>query len=476
MNCLRKGILGVIILFVGGAGSLPVFAQQEGAEKPARPEIPPAVDANNNQQNENQEPQQLQPDSQPLSSVLNPTLGTSEMRHSYWAPGIKYSNSALSNSLNPGVQSGWNTTSFVSGDMSLLQAWSHSLLSANYSGGGFFSTDSLQGNGQYHQLSTAYEVDHRIWQLLLVDQFSYLPQTGFGFGGPGALGFPGINGALAVPLPGLQPALLPNQTIVTLTGPRYSDASAAQLTFAMGPRDSITFAGVYGLLRFVNPGNIDCDSEIFNVGYNHAISRKDTIGLVYTFSAYHFPSNPQALGDHVGQFVYGRKITARLTLRLGGGPEVTEFRVPIGVLTQKVSGSGSGALIYGFSRGDISLNFMHGLSGGSGVFSGSTADVASASWSRQLTRVWNTRVNFGYARNSQILSLPWLTAPVFDSWIAGAGLSRAIGRMADFSLGYQAQLQNSNVAVCNTPSCGTNYTLHQIILTIDWHTRPFVLR
>jgi len=39
------------------------------------------------------------------------------------------------------------------GTLSLLQAWSGSQLAINYSGGGFISTDSTQGNGYYHQLA-----------------------------------------------------------------------------------------------------------------------------------------------------------------------------------------------------------------------------------------------------------------------------------------------------------------------------------
>jgi len=80
----------------------------------------------------------MKPDNQPLSGVLNPTLGTPEVRHSYWVPGIEYSNTVRSNPVSPTSNSAWNTSSFVSGDVSLLEAWSHSQLSVDYSGGGFF--------------------------------------------------------------------------------------------------------------------------------------------------------------------------------------------------------------------------------------------------------------------------------------------------------------------------------------------------
>jgi hypothetical protein len=478
MNGWRKLIYEIVVLTAACCWTSPLLAQQEVGEKPkpAGREYPPLIEPGDKQQDADQEAQKMQPDNGPLGGIQNPTLGTTEMLHSYWVPGIEYSNTARSSSVGAAPNSGWDTTSYLSGNVSLLEAWSHSLLSANYSGGGFFSTDAAQGNGQYHQLAAAYEIEQRRWQLLFVNQFSYLPQSAFGFGGTTGLSLPGIVGGLAVQLPGLQNAFLPSQSILTTNGPRYSNASAVQLTYAVGSRGSITLAGVYGVLRFTDPGNVDNDSEILNAGYNYAITRKDTIGLIYRFSAYHYPGDPQALGDHVGQVAYGRKITGRVVLQLAGGPEITTFRVAIGGLTRKISGSGSALLTYAFSRSGFALSYTHGVSGGSGVFSGSEIDDVSATWNRRLTRVWNGNVNFGYAKNRQIVSFGGLTSPVYDTWLAGAGVNRALGRDANFSLGYQAQIQNSSVAICGSPNCGTNYTVNEIIASFQWHARPLVLR
>jgi hypothetical protein len=468
----------IVCLMAACLWAQPLLAQQEQREKSksAARANPLLFDTRVDQQDTDQGIQAMRPDNRPLSGVQNSTLGTPEMRHSYWVPGIEYSNTIRSNSLSPAANSAWNTTSFVSGDISLLEAWGHSLLSASYSGGGFSSTDPIQGNGQYHQLATAFEIDQRRWQMLFVDQFSYLPQSTNGFGGASGLALPGIVGALAVPLPGLQSTYVPNQTILTVNGPRYSNASAVQLTYAVSPRGSITLAGVYGTLRFIDSGNVNSDSDILNAGYNYAITRRDIIGLVYLFSAYRYPGDPQALGDHVAQLAYGRKITGRLALKLAGGPEVTTFRVPIGGSTQKIAGSGNAALTYAFARSSVALSYTHGVSGGSGVFTGSNIDQANVSWSRQLTRVWNGSVNFGYAKNRQILSVSGLTSPSYDTWLAGAGLSRALGRAANLSVAYQAQIQNSNVAICSNSNCGTNYTVHQVFLTFKWHTRPLMLK
>src|SRR6266581_1850047 len=318
MRDWKKLVHGIVWVVAACLCASPLLAQQEGRDKPkpAAREYPPLLDPNGSQEDSGQGAETIEPDNWPVSGVQNMTLGTPQMRHSYWVPGIRYSNTAGSNNSNStaaGTQ--WNTTSFVSGDVSLLEAWSHSLLSANYSGGGFTSTDPTQGNGQYHQLSAAYEIDQRRWQALFVDQFSYLPQSSFGFGGTSGLSTPGITGSLAVPLPGLQSAYVPSQTILFVGGPRYSNSSAAQLTYKISKRGSFTVAGVYGILRFVDSGNVNSDTEMFNAGYDYAITRQNSIGFAYRFSAYRYPGDPQALGDHVAQFEYGRKMTGRLTLK-----------------------------------------------------------------------------------------------------------------------------------------------------------------
>jgi len=472
MNELKKVAHGMLWIAAACLCTSPLMAQQEGSEKPkpAAHQYSPFLDSADNQQDTGQAMQSVEPDKRPLSGLQNPTIGTQEMHHSYWVPGIQYSNTVRSNSLDAAKSSSWNTTNFVSTDVSLLQTWSNSTLSANYSGGGYFSTAGGQGNGQYQQLTASYEIDRQRWQVLFMEEFSYLPESSFGFGGSSALATPGIAGSLSVPVPGLQTAYLPGQTIFTAIGPRYSNSSAVQLSYRVSARGSWTLGAVYGLLRFVNRGNVNSDNEMLNAGYDYAVSSKDTIGLMYQFRAYRYPGNPQALGDHGVQLEYGRKVTGRMALKLTGGPEITTLRIPIGSMTERISGSGSASLTYAFGRSDnVNLHYMHGVSGGSGVFDGASSDQVGVTLSKQLTRVWNSNTTFGYARNRQILS--GSGSPTYDTWLAGAGLSRSLGRMAYLSLGYQAQIQSTSAV-----ALGANYTTQQVFLSFQWHTRPLVIR
>ncbi len=238
----------------------------------------------------------------------------------------------------------------------------------------------------------------------------------------------------------------------------------------------MTVAGVHGLLRFGESGNISSDTEIFNLGYNYALTRKDTIGMLYRFSAFHFPGDPQAIGDHAVQVVYGRKITGRLGLMLSGGPDVSTFRVAMVTSAKRASGTGSGSLMYAFRQSSIALSFTHGISSGSGVASGASTSLIGATGSRQLTRVWSSNLSFQYARNGQIVSAIGQASPSNDTWLAGGGLNRPLGRTANFSIGYQAQIQGASSAVCVGSNCATIKTAHQIFLSFEWHPRPLVLR
>lgn len=471
MNIWKQSACWII---AAAACATPLRAQQENEQKPqpaARAPLP-LPDLNGAQQNDSDQDQgqNLQPDNGPLTGVQAPTLGSPEMRHSYWTPGLQYSNTIRSSSINPSANADWVSTNYVAGVLSLFQEWRSSLLTVNYSGGGYFSNDSAQNNGQFQQLALAYDIEARRWQLLFMEQFAYLPESSFGFGASTGLSYPGIGGLLGSPVPGLQGAYVPNQSNFASFGPRYSSSSVVQLTYKVSARTSFTFAGVYGFLRFVDPGNIESNNPAFNAGYNYALSQKDTFGISYRFTAYQFLGLPQALGDHLAQLNYGRKITGRLALQLAAGPEITTYRVPISNASQRNSVSGNAILTYAFKRSSVSLNYSHGLNGGGGALAGSVADQGGISANRQLTRVWQGNLNFSYAKNAGLTNLSGLASPGYNSWYAGAGLNRPLGRETDFSIAYQAQNQDATV------SSSSSYLVHQITLSFQWHTRPFVLR
>jgi len=417
----------------------------------------------------------LTPDLTPLTGVQTPTLGAPPVLHSYWEPGIQWSGSLQSNSYDQTANSSWLMNNYIIGNLSLLQAWNGSQLAVNYSGGGFLSTDSTQGNGFYHQLALSLTIQRKHWLVQVLDQFSYLPQSAFGFGGGSSLGLPGTGSPSGPVIPGMGSSYVPNQSIFASVGPRYSNAASLQVTYTTSPRGSITLSGSYGVLNFIDSGNINNDITTGTIGYNYTFTRQDTIGVFYRFSAFHFSGQPTAYGDHSANLAYSRKLTGRLALQLYGGPDFTTSRVSTNG-NNVTHGINTGASIsYGFENGGLSAAYSHGISGGSGVLTGSSGDLLNFSANHKLGRIWTGQLNMGYAHNTPIANVPQAISQTYNTWTAGGGVSRDLGRNANFSIAYNATVPDYGVSGCTGPGCGSNTTFQYVTINFQWHTRPFVL-
>jgi hypothetical protein len=459
--------------------------QDPSQPKPAAQSIPPIGPTDQDPNADDGSTPALQPDTRPLTGVQESTLGAPELLHSYFVPGLVYSNSVSSTALNQTTGSDWNSTSFIAGNVTLVKEWRHSDLSVNYTGGGFFSTadTNASGNGSsdgyFHQFGLTQAFKWARWELLLLDEFSYLPEAAFGFGAGTGLGEPGVGGGLASGLPGLQTGYQPSQSIFTSVGNRYTNSATAQIAYTINRRSSINVSGSFGILRFVESGSIGTNDSIFSAGYNFAVSKRNTLGVIYRFMEDRYPGNPQAVNDQVVQAAFGRKITGRLALQLFGGPNITNLRVPVGNVTQQVNFAGGATLTYALdsARDTLLVSYNHGTSNGSGVQIGSTLDQVEASLSHRFSRSWVGSFNFGYARNRSLGNPDVVqNSQSFDSYYIGGNLSHPLGRTAKLSLGYSAQIQDSNLPLCPAGTCDTNSTSHRIFGNVSWHSRPFVLR
>lgn len=476
----HKAVLGGYFLILALAlCATNVRAQDEPQEptdtkpKPAARSLPP-IDTSN-PQDDTQNPNALQPDTTPLTGLQNPTLGSPEMRHSYWVPGVQYAGTIQSSGIGTSNSSSWTMNNYLIGNLSLLKAWSRSLLAVNYSGGGFFSSDSAQGSGAYQQLALAQTFQGNRWAMQILDQFSYLPVTAFGFGGGTNLGIAGVGGSIGPTIPGMGASFVPNQSIFGGVGPQYSNAAALQLTYATSRRGSITASGSYGILNFVDPGNIDNNSTTGTIGYNYTLTKANSIGTFYRFSSYHFPGQPQAYGDNSFNIAFSRKLTGRMALQAFGGPDITTFRVPVGGQSSKIGANLGVSFTYAIRNGGLTGSYFHGLTGGSGAFTGSTVNQVNFNANHSLSRVWSGQLNFGYAHNTAAVSSTAAAFPNYNSWFFGGGVNRPLGRDINLAIAYNANIGGTSQPGCTGGSCNSTQTSNYITLNLQWHTRPFVL-
>ena len=470
---VTSAVASASLLFAG-----PLRGQQEDTEqpKPAARTYPTILDNIDQQAPAMDQQPALQPDSTPLTGVQTPSLGSQTLRHSYWLPGFQYASMFQSRNQN-GLTPGWTGNHYLVGSLSLLDAWSHAQLALNYSGGGFFSNDKTLGNGNYQQLGVTQDLDLGRLKVQFLDQFSYLPESQFGFGGVTSLATPGAGSTLAPLPPGLGNNITPNQSIFSSIGPRYSNTFAPQLTYAVSQRGSITVAGSYGILRFVDTGIGDSDNVLGSLGYNYALTPRDSLGVVYRLSTMHFAGNPQAIGDQTVSLAYSRKITGRLALQLYGGPEQTQLRIHVNGKSSRVTASGAATLTYGFQRGSLSIDYSHGTTNGAGILTGSSADFVTFAVHRQVSRRWTTVGSFGDAYNRSLAGAPPVNSQQsFNSLYTTVGLTRLLSPDASFNLGYTVRFQTSSAGTCPIAGCGSNFTQHQISVGLQWNARPMVIR
>ncbi len=238
---------------------------------------------------------------------------------------------------------------------------------------------------------------------------------------------------------------------------RYMNSVFGQAEYSFSRRSAVTFAASYGLLRFQGTGFVDSTMMDAQVGYDYLLDPSNSIALLGSYGKIEYTGTGVSTVDYVGALAYGRKITGRLAFQIAAGPQEIQSILPGGSGNFHLLGvSVNSALTYQRRRNRVSLDFMHGLSGGSGVFLGATSNTFSFADSYQFSRHWTSTVNAGYALNNS-LAPAGVPTPQYDNWFAGADLGRQVGQHMAINFNYGAMRQN-NPASCTTVAlCGGNW-------------------
>jgi hypothetical protein len=380
------------------------------------------------------------------------------------------------------------------GSLALQKLWSRYDVGLQYVGGGAYYGGQNIGWTQFHSLNADQRYLWRTGQFALRDSFSYLPEGAFGFGaygGSGALsgvgGLGGSGGGITGIGAGGGGALAGTGQLGSLgNAPRISNVAIADITQSVSPRSSFTMAGSFGLVHFTSGSNtttinnqtvtfLDSQQVSGQAGYNYQINRSDQIGILYGYQSFHYPNTVSGnFRTHYFHFLYGHRISGRMDLVLGGGPQITVITQPVGsgsISNSTLSASGRAMLRYRFTQTNLSLSYLHYNSSGSGFYGGAMTNLFRLAASRPFGRSWSGTVDVGYTTNSRIL--PSTTGGVpgqsFNSLYAGGSLHRQFGRVFTGFVSYQFNNLTFDQSFCGTASSCNRTTRRQVALIgLDW--------
>jgi hypothetical protein len=483
-------VAGFLTLFLA-----PAWAQQDNSSSTQSSGAPPAATG-----------PAAGPDIEnpPLSGFDQPVSEPAYGGRSYLAPGVQLSEAV--NALSSGLLSqtgGVNEAGRGLGSLDLQKIWRKYQIGLDYIAGGTvfqgpLNQPQLGRSYQVHTMASNQRLLWRTGQLVFRDSFSYLPEGSFGlssFGGAGSissavggggLGGTGAGTGLGGGITGGIPGTLGAGGIGSIgIQPRINNLSIVDVTQALSPRSTVVMAVGYDYTDFLKNGQsslslINSQTSSAQIGYDYLLNRQDRISVLYAYQSLHFPrSGSGNVNAHVWNLLYGHRISGKLNLVIGGGPQLLMFHNSTTSIPDRLTGSGRASLSYQVkSRTSIQLSYMHYTSPGSGFFAGANSDVANALLNQPVGRKWTFKPHVGYSHNSQLQKslLGTSAAQTYDYVFAGSSIRRQLGRYFDAFVSYQYNDIHFNTSVCTIPgTCGRSSARHTGLVGIDWHPHPFRL-
>jgi hypothetical protein len=259
--------------------------------------------------------------------------------------------------------------------------------------------------------------------------------------------------------------------------PRITNVALADVVQAISPRSSVTASGNFGVVDFTDntQGLINSRQAGAQVGYSHSLNRKDQLALSYAFQSFHFPAEAGAddVTTNVVQAMYGHRISGRMDLVIGAGPQWTRVNDPLLGASSRLSVAGRFTLRYQFRMTGTSLSFERYDTSGSGFFAGAISNIARAQANRRLGRRYTGQVSLGFAHNQRLQqSSQGVAASSYNYMYAGLALRRQFGYNWGAFLAYQWNDQIFNTCPVVGTNCARISVRHVLTLGVDWHFRP----
>jgi hypothetical protein len=410
-----------------------------------------------------------------LTGAEQYTLSHMGVGQSYVIPSFQFGQSVLTTGTGPFGKAGVESVSTLSGLLSFHHLWRRYDLSAQYAGTGFLYNQHPGLDSSAHEFTLSQQIKGRRSSFLLTDVVSYLPEASFGYAafsgssnyGTAGYGYGGLYGASGN---NLNLSLLPNQSILVGPSSRVSNALVGEYDYLRSPLSSFTVSGSYAVLRFPTSGYIDSDDAIFQLGYNHSFTPKDSIGLSYQADIFRFGQSSGNFTNHLFSLIYRRNLSERLALQFGAGPQVNVFSSSAPGQRNQVTWQASGLLNYLFQRSSVGLYYQHYTSGGSGVYLGARTDNVGVSFATPVSRMWSADASLGYAYNTTLQGGNLAgAASSYNSWYGGINIQRIVNRWMSMFFSYNLQQELASGKTCIGITCGTFSTQQYFSFGFSWH-------
>ena len=294
----------------------------------------------------------------------------------------------------------------------------------------------------------------------------------------------------------------------------------AELSENLSPKSAVTATGGYAFTHFygndVNGASFIGSSQISGQGgYNRTLTPHTQIAAVYGYQGFDFSVAGTAFHSHVVQGMYGHRISGRMDLLLGAGPQVT-FLNSLGVVCSnpavsvincvssgqqlvvepikdtRLGVAAQARLRYRLSRSTLDLRYERFETSGGGLFAGSQTDLIRFGVEHPLSRVWSLSTDLGYSHNDRLQPLtpqqqgsctsatqgsktacPAGDARTYMSGFAGAALHRYFGREFHGFVSYQFNQLSFDHSFCVTGADCSRISNRQVVtLGLDWTPRP----
>jgi hypothetical protein len=450
----------------------------------------------------------------PLSGLDLPSLEPNAAPLSYLQPGATFSESALTNGSSTLGGGGVSSLSIAVGSLTLKKLWSHYDLALDYIGGvGYYSVTG-QGFESLQQMDFDQRITWKRGQLSLRDSFSYLPEGNFG-GSYGSIGSQGIATLGNTAFGGFWGgSSLGNLGLV----PRVLNVSLADITQSLSPRSEITLAGGYAFTHYYGNNTtsasfIGSSQTSAQFGYNRTLTSHTQMALTYGYQGFDFSVQGAAFHSHVIQAMYGHRISGRMDLLIGGGPQVTLTDTQSAVCSQSIVApffcqlfggtlipktvkntdfgvAAQGRLRYRFPKTSLDLEFQRFETGGSGLFAGAQSNILSLTASRSLSRTLSGFLDVGYSTNDMVQPLsvqqlvacghpqtaqsacPASNASSYRYAFFGGGLHRPFGRNFHGYISYQFNRLAFDPSFCGAGVCNRISNQNLVTIGLDWTPRP----